>query len=131
MTDSSDDTGPMSGQARPGDHARRSGRLELAILRRAFAHGPASPPRPEICPSPGTLWSAFHGELSPAELRQIVDHTAVCPACDEDWRLALQMESAVDEDEEEERASAPARGGHFGRLRAVVVAPLPPSQPRS
>ncbi|HET7200747.1 MAG TPA: hypothetical protein VFI80_08065 [Burkholderiales bacterium] len=109
-----------------GDHARRSGRHELADLRRAFAHGPVTAPRPEICPSPETLWSAFHGELSPAEVRQIVDHTAVCPACAEDWRLALQMESAADEDEEEEPAPAPtpARDSYFGRLRAVVVAPL-------
>jgi len=65
---------------------------DLAEMRQAFAREPAVAPAPETCPPPETLWSAFHGELPPAEALQVVDHTAACPACAEDWRLAREVE---------------------------------------
>jgi putative zinc finger protein len=64
---------------------------EIASMRRAFRRS-AAPPKPESCPAPATIWAALHGELSLSEVRRIVDHTADCAACAEDWRLALALE---------------------------------------
>jgi hypothetical protein len=65
---------------------------EIEDLRRAFTAPGGIPPRPEDCPPPETIWAAVHGELPPGELRDVVDHTAICPACAEDWRLAVEVE---------------------------------------
>jgi hypothetical protein len=65
---------------------------EIEDLRRAFTVPGGSAPRPEDCPPAETLWAAVHGELPPGALRDIVDHTATCPACAEDWRLAVEVE---------------------------------------
>jgi anti-sigma factor RsiW len=98
---------------------------DLASMRRVFTSGPAVAPRPESCPVPETLWSALHGELPPAELRQVVDHTATCPACAEDWRLALAMEGEEDEEEEEEPiAWVSAHNGHLHRFRVWMTVPI-------
>lgn len=102
-----------------------SARDDLASLRRAFARGPANAPAPETCPAPETLWSAFHGGLPPAEMRQVVDHTAACPACAADWRLGLEMEREAEiEDEEEEPVAALAGRPRLVRLRAWIAVPL-------
>lgn len=63
---------------------------ELASLRAAFT-APAAAPDPESCPAPEKIWEAVRGELPPAELRQVVEHTASCAACAEDWRLAAEL----------------------------------------
>jgi hypothetical protein len=67
---------------------------EIEDLRRAFTAPGGTPPRPEDCPPPETIWAAVHGELPPGALRDVVDHTAICPACAEDWRLAVEAEPA-------------------------------------
>lgn len=74
---------------------------ELSRLREAFAAPAKGAPEPEACPPSDRIWLAVRGELPPDELREIVDHVAVCPACAEDWRIAMVFE-------EESRAPAPA-----------------------
>lgn len=67
---------------------------ELARMRTAFA-APAAvkgAPEPESCPPSDRIWLAVRGELPPDELRAIVDHIATCPACAEDWRIAMVFE---------------------------------------
>ena len=63
----------------------------LEDMRQAFAAAAGPPPAPERCPAPERVWAAAHGELPPAEAREVVDHTAGCPACAEDWRLAAAL----------------------------------------
>lgn len=77
---------------------------ELSRLRAAFAAPAVSPktaPEPEDCPPSDRIWLAVRGELPPDELREIVDHVATCPACAEDWRIAMVFE-------EESRVDVPA-----------------------
>ena len=63
---------------------------QLARLRAAFATADV-PPDPQSCPAAETIWSAVRGELPPAQLREVVEHTARCSACAEDWRLAAEL----------------------------------------
>ncbi len=70
---------------------------DLAALRRAFAALPAVPPDPAACPPSERLLAAVAGELPPAELRDLVEHVAACPACAEDWRLAAALEKPAGE----------------------------------
>jgi hypothetical protein len=63
---------------------------QLERLRAAFA-APGPAPAPQSCPSPETLWSAIQGELPPQQMREVVEHLALCPACAEDWRLAAEL----------------------------------------
>ncbi|HEV8582257.1 MAG TPA: zf-HC2 domain-containing protein [Thermoanaerobaculia bacterium] len=92
---------------------------QLSKLRAAFA-APAAAPNPESCPAPETIWAAVRGELPPRELREVVDHTAVCAACAEDWRLAAELIR--------ESSAAPAAvpgkvlQGRFGRWRPLTAA---------
>jgi hypothetical protein len=67
---------------------------ELDRLRTAFAApaGPGAAPEAEDCPPSDQIWLAVRGELPPDELRKIVDHTATCPSCAEDWRIAMAFE---------------------------------------
>jgi hypothetical protein len=62
-------------------------------LHRAFTAPGSHAPRPEECPTPETIWAAVHGALPPRELRDVVDHTATCGACAEDWRFAIETEA--------------------------------------
>jgi hypothetical protein len=62
----------------------------LETLRAAFASGSAAAPV-GACPEPERLWAAVRGELPPAEMREVLDHVAACPACAEDWRLAAEL----------------------------------------
>jgi hypothetical protein len=43
------------------------------------------------CPAPERLWAALGGELSLDERRDVIDHTAACASCAEDWRLAMEL----------------------------------------
>jgi Putative zinc-finger len=92
---------------------------ELARLRAAFAAPSMAAPDPERCPAPETIWAAVRGELPPRELRQVVEHTAVCEACAEDWRLAAELER-----QSASAAAAPVRvlQGRFGRWRPLAAA---------
>jgi hypothetical protein len=62
---------------------------ELERLRAAFAA--TAIPNLESCPASETFWAAVRGELPPGELRHMVDHTAKCPPCAADWRLAAEL----------------------------------------
>jgi putative zinc finger protein len=93
---------------------------ELASLRAAFTAPAAAAPDPESCPAPEKIWEAVRGELPPAELRQVVEHTASCAACAEDWRLAAELgrQSAA------ATVTAPGKvlQGRFGRWRPLAAA---------
>ena len=92
---------------------------ELALLRAVFAAS-SDVSELETCPAPETIWAAVQGELTPGELRQVLEHTAACAACAEDWRLAaeLQRQSAAT------AAAAPGKvlQGRFGRWRPLTAA---------
>jgi hypothetical protein len=92
---------------------------QLARLRAAFAaSGPT--PQPSTCPAPEALWSAVRGEAAPQALREILDHVALCPACAEDWRLAVEL----NRQEAAERAATPGKvlAGRFGWSRQFAAA---------
>jgi hypothetical protein len=62
---------------------------EVSRLRVAFA---APAPPTGSCPEPDLIWEAVRGDLPPDEIRDIVDHVAVCASCAEDWRIAAEFE---------------------------------------
>jgi len=94
---------------------------ELSRLRRAFAISQPAP-APETCPAPEKIWEAVRGELPPGEVEAIVQHTAVCASCAEDWRLAGVLQTA---EPAVSTAPAPAgvvRYGPWQRVRTYVLA---------
>lgn len=98
---------------------------ELAKLRRAFASVPQAEPVPAACPSPEQIWGAVRGELPPGEIRQIVEHTATCASCAEDWRLAVALqrpESASNVVHATERFTARQRIRNWGLAAAAALA---------
>src|SRR5690349_6858129 len=113
---------------------------ELARLRTAFA-APAgkAAPEPEACPPSDTFWLAVRGELRPGELRGILDHIATCPACAEDWRIAMAFEEESRTAATNAVANRPANGktwhrGWMAAAAAILVAVIgslvvPPRQP--
>lgn len=95
---------------------------ELTRLRRAFAAVSQPAPAPEACPAPEKIWEAVCGELPPGEVEAIVEHTAVCASCAEDWRLAGALQTA---EPAVSTAPAPAgvvRYGPWQRVRTYVLA---------
>jgi len=60
-------------------------------LRAAFQARRTQAPSPEGCPEASDLWSAARGELSLERRLTLVDHTSVCGACAESWRLAMEV----------------------------------------
>jgi hypothetical protein len=92
---------------------------QLARLRAAFA-APGPTPDPNSCPSPETLWSAVRAELPPRQMREVVEHIALCPACAEDWRLAAEL------NRQEEAAATVKPGkvlqGRFRQWRPLAAA---------
>lgn len=97
-----------------------NGDEEIEVLRRAFTAPGGTAPQPADCPAPETIWAAVHGELPPGPLRDVIDHTATCPACAEEWRLAVEMER-----EEESAGSAvapPRRPRRWARLAPYLAA---------
>lgn len=94
---------------------------ELERLRAAFAT-PDLAPTPATCPAPEMIWAAVRGELPPRQLREVVEHTAVCAACAEDWRLAVEIEK---QSAASQTATVPAGRviqGRFGQLRTWTAA---------
>jgi hypothetical protein len=93
---------------------------ELARWRAAFTAPAEAAPSPEDCPAPETIWAAVRGELPPHEMREVVDHTARCEACAEDWRLAVE----VDRQGAAQTQTAPGKVivGRFGQWRPVFAA---------
>lgn len=74
----------------PGDE-------EMARLRAAFAEDSGPAPDPERCPSPEAILAAVRGELPQHEIRSIIEHTAACSTCAEEWRLAAAFEEGEGE----------------------------------
>ena len=93
---------------------------ELARWRSAFAAPAEAAPAPDDCPAPETVWAAVRGELPPHELREVLDHTARCEACAEDWRLAVE----VDRQGAAKSETAPGKVivGRFGQWRPAFAA---------
>jgi len=79
--------------------AERPSEQEIARLREAFAADcdePAAQGQVEApCPAPERIWDALDGALDPEELRDVVDHVAVCPACAAEWRLAAAFQGEL------------------------------------
>lgn len=46
------------------------------------------------CVDQETLWDAVAGEATPERLAAIVKHTAQCPVCAENWRIAKALQSS-------------------------------------
>lgn len=64
---------------------------EATRLREAFASlSQGAEGRPD-CPEPERLWQAANGDLPAAEIQSLVDHTAGCASCAEDWRMAHEL----------------------------------------
>ena len=72
------------------DRADQNLHLPEASWPETFQGLGGSPSRGD-CPSAEQLWQAVAGELEPEAFRRIVDHTAECPACAEDFRLTRAM----------------------------------------
>ncbi len=91
---------------------------QISRWRAAFAASDAAPD-PASCPSPETLWSAVRGELTPEQMREVLDHVAACAACAEDWRLAAEINR-----QEERAAIGPGKviPGRFGQWRPLAAA---------
>jgi hypothetical protein len=83
---------------------------ELDWLRTAFAAPAEAGPEPHL--EPDTIWSAVRGELPPQQMREALEHTAMCASCAEDWRLAAEFErqAAVE-------TAKPAPNVVYGRFR--------------
>jgi hypothetical protein len=67
---------------------------EDAWLRAAFAAPlPAAESAADAasCPAPERVWEAVHGGLPASEMREVVEHVALCAACAEEWRLAMAL----------------------------------------
>lgn len=65
---------------------------DLSRLQAAFTAPVPAAWSPETCPEPDRIWEAVRGELPPDEVRDVVDHVAVCASCAEDWRIAVEFE---------------------------------------
>lgn len=88
---------------------------ETIRLRQAFAAPVPAALHMEDCPEPDHVWSAVRGELPPDEIREILDHVALCASCAEDWRIAMAFE-----EEARQRETAPVVPIH--RYRPWVAA---------
>lgn len=98
---------------------------ELAKLRRAFASVSQTEPVPAACPSPEQIWGAVRGEVPPGDIRQIVEHTASCASCAEDWRLAVALQKpagASNVVHAPERFTAGRRFRNWGLAAAAALA---------
>ena len=86
------------------------GNQELDWLRAAFTAPAKAAAEPH--PEPDTIWAAVKGELPPQQMREVVEHTAMCASCAEDWRLAAEFSK-----ESVAEATRPAANVVYGRFR--------------
>jgi hypothetical protein len=93
---------------------------DLARLRAAFAAPAAVAPDPESCPAPEVIWAAVRGELPPQELREVLEHTASCAACAEDWRLAAELDRQSASSADVATFPSNVIRGRFGQWRAFA-----------
>ena len=66
-------------------------------LRQAFASRSEKVGTEDQCPEPDQIWAALRGDLPAPARREVVLHTARCPACAEDFRLAADLVEAAGE----------------------------------
>lgn len=95
-----------------------------AALREAFAArtGPG-PGGPGACPAPERIYDAARVALPPGDVREVVEHLALCPECAEAWRLA----AALEEEARAAGAAAPAatrRPWYLQPVRAAATVAL-------
>lgn len=88
---------------------------ELARLRAAYAAPPPGASNTGSHPEPDRIWMAVRGELPADEIREIVDHMALCASCAEDWRIAMAFE-------EEARVQDMPRRSSADRFRPWIAA---------
>jgi len=77
------------------------------------------------CPDPERIWEALRGGLTPEQVRDIVRHTASCPACAEAWRLAHDMgamQARQTSTDSRQAQADPQRQAFFWRLRPLAMA---------
>lgn len=73
--------------------------------------------RTEGCPDPATIWDAVHARLNPSRIRQVIEHTALCPSCASDWRVAMRSPTA--------EAAGSSRGWpRFAAVAAILLAAI-------
>ena len=84
---------------------------ELERLRRAFQAHSEEIPDPANCPAPQELWDAVNSALDTARIQELIEHTATCPSCAEEWRLARDMAQDVESHEEEQPEEEPESEG--------------------
>lgn len=89
-----------------------------STLREAFQARTGGPPPGTACPEPGRIYDAARGALPPHEIREVVEHLALCPDCAEAWRLAAAFEDEAGAGEEP--VSVRARSPWY--LRPVAAA---------
>jgi len=95
---------------------------EVDRLRRAFTGiFPDNAARAD-CPPAGRIWEGLQGELERAELRDLVDHLALCRLCAESWRLGHELANAVGARERERRRSRRAWVQGLAAAATVVLA---------
>jgi hypothetical protein len=94
---------------------------EISRLRAAFT---APAPPTGSCPEPDRIWEAVRGELPPEEVREIVDHVAVCASCAEDWRIAVEFEKESAARQEKEAVVHLFPTGRFQPWIAAAAAAL-------
>lgn len=92
---------------------------EIERLRRSFASLTKEALPEDGCPAPERIWEAARGKLAPSLTRDLVDHTAACPACAEAWRLAA---GAIDETGEERIERARQTGPRWSLIAAAAAA---------
>lgn len=101
---------------------------EISRLRAAFTAPEAIPVAwsPGSCPEPDRIWEAVRGELRPEEVREIVDHMAVCASCAEDWRIAVAFKKESEAGEQVQRPAVvrrfPARVPYRPWIAAAAAA---------
>lgn len=92
---------------------------DLERLRQAFAAVAEEAGRrsPAECPPAEHIFAAAQGELAAEELGRVLDHVAVCAACAEAWRLAVEVRRQVAPRAKQGELIA----GKFGRSRITQV----------
>ena len=90
---------------------------EESRLREAFAASTGT--AAAGCVAPETIVDALRGTLPPERVRAVVEHTAACPACAEDWRLAVAFGELGGED----RSAATGDPSSIGRSCALPASP--------
>ncbi len=79
---------------------------DLQGLRQAFSTATGNPSSTGSCPDPDLLWEGARGQLSAGRTRELVDHTATCPACAEAWRMAFRLQKELAAQTAEESTGA-------------------------